>query len=369
MMQSIEHVRLLLEAEVEDLLGMELRQEMWEYLLDEGHVQGVQKGEKTVGWLADRVLAALTAAGQGAQVLRALKAGRRLSTEQSTQGERRKVLSLLLAQKAMKDPQVIAFRQRVLQGHLLSLQEVALWIQHQATSDGPPTAWLEAPVPAGTALRRDPTTLSISIEPTLTIAKVDRMEGPRFRRLEYRIPGNDWAQSISTAVGGVLEQLRVLSERLTRQYPWRPYEATLFVLTGQNPPISEINGSISLEKGGRIILEIDPALTSRQVAEPYHWFRRRVLGGRRLKALSPKHLRLAAFVGERPEAETWQERREAWNRAYPDWKYDRESNFRRDAGVAQKRLLTPNVSWEQVLQASAESPQTETPQQPRRHTR
>jgi hypothetical protein len=362
MMQSLEYVRLLLEAETKALLRIELRQEMWDYFLDEGHVLRVQKGEKTVGWLADRVVAALTAAGQGARMMRDLKAGRRLSAEQNTQGERQKVLSFLLAQKAAEDPQVVTFRQRVLQGRLLSLQEVALWIQQQATRDGPPTAWLEVPVPKGTDLRRDPTTLSISINPTLTIAKVEGVEGPRFRRLEYRIPGDNWIQSLSTAAGRVLEQLRVLSGRLTRQYPWQPYAATLFVLTGENPPITEISGSISAERGGRITLEIDPVLTPRQVAEAYRRFRRRVLGGKRLKTLSPKHLRLAAFVAERPEAETWQERMEAWNRAYPDWKYAQESNFRRDTGVAQKRQLTPSISWEQVLTAFAESSQTETSQ-------
>jgi hypothetical protein len=33
MMQSIEHIRLLLEAELKGLLAMELRQETWEFLL------------------------------------------------------------------------------------------------------------------------------------------------------------------------------------------------------------------------------------------------------------------------------------------------------------------------------------------------
>jgi hypothetical protein len=370
MMQSLDHIRLLLEAEVKGLLAMELRQETWDYLLEEGHVARVQKGERTVQWLAERVLAILMAAGQGARVLPGLKGQGLVSEEQRRQADRRAVLSLLLAHEAANNPAVRAFRERVLKGALLPLQEVEQWIQQQAQADGPPTAWLEVPVPSKYQLREHPETHNLYTEPALTLSKDGCAKGPQtgvhFRVLDYGIPSADGVHKISTAVGGVLEQLRALSEHLALQYPWQRYQASLFVLTDQAPLVPEVSPSVSAERGGRITLDIDPALTPRQVADAYRRFRRQVLGGKRLKALSPKHLRLAVFMAERPEAEPWGERMEAWNRTFPDWKYEQESNFRRDTGVARKRLLTPSISWEQVFEAFAESPQTVTQPQSRR---
>jgi hypothetical protein len=53
---------------------------------------------------------------------------------------------------------------------------------------------------------------------------------------------------------------------------------------------------------------------------------------------------------------------DAWNQANqePEWRYARESIFRRDAKDARERLLTPSISLKQSFKAFAESPQTET---------
>jgi hypothetical protein len=37
----------------------------------------------------------------------------------------------------------------------------------------------------------------------------------------------------------------------------------------------------------------------------------------------------------------WAERLRLWNERFPDWAYGAVSNFSRDAGVAQRRLLSP----------------------------
>ena len=62
--------------------------------------------------------------------------------------------------------------------------------------------------------------------------------------------------------------------------------------------------------------------------------------------MSDKHLRIAAFVAERPEDEAWEKRMMAWNKAFPDtkfpgYRYEHKSNFTRDAIQARNRLLHP----------------------------
>jgi hypothetical protein len=53
MAQSLDHIHLVPEAEVKDLLGMDLRQDTWEYLVNNGFVARVQKRERPVeGWIA-----------------------------------------------------------------------------------------------------------------------------------------------------------------------------------------------------------------------------------------------------------------------------------------------------------------------------
>ena len=71
--------------------------------------------------------------------------------------------------------------------------------------------------------------------------------------------------------------------------------------------------------------------------------------------MSVKHLRLAAFAAERPENETWDEKRRAWNRAYPEplcpgYNYEPEDrrNFHRDVLESCDRILDPGFRtlWE-----------------------
>ncbi len=67
-----------------------------------------------------------------------------------------------------------------------------------------------------------------------------------------------------------------------------------------------------------------------------------------------KHLQLAAFVAGRGEGEPWRNRMRAWNRKHPKERYGQESNFRRDALQAQKRLLGPTITWVQVAEMMVE---------------
>ena len=104
----------------------------------------------------------------------------------------------------------------------------------------------------------------------------------------------------------------------------------------------------------RISLVIDPTVTPDEVRDEYHRLRQQILVGR-YKTRSDKHLRLAAFIAERPDTESWQDRMRAWNKAYPEsafagYEYSHRSNFTRDAQRVRQALLNPayRFSWAQL---------------------
>lgn len=156
--------------------------------------------------------------------------------------------------------------------------------------------------------------------------------------LAYSVPSDRWERCIPTAANGVLERLRQISEWLSEHYRWQEAQATIFVLTGRTPLVPPAEAKIEREA---IVLTVDPSLTPRQVADYYRQFKKGILGGSRIKALSVKHLQLAAFAADRPSEEPWAKKMDAWNRSRksPEERYTIASYFRRDCLQAQSRLL------------------------------
>ncbi len=156
---------------------------------------------------------------------------------------------------------------------------------------------------------------------------------------------------ISTTYGGVLNRLRLLSEYLSDRIGWYKSQAIFFVLTGEVPivpPISiTIKNSIlgpSLTSGpSRIMLTVDPYVTPFDLAAAYRKhiarFGRHTGKQRRRRPQTEKHITLAIFSVNRPEDETWEDRRLAWNKLYGERGWGYVTNFRRDYMKAQERVL------------------------------
>ena len=94
---------------------------------------------------------------------------------------------------------------------------------------------------------------------------------------------------------------------------------------------------------------IDLRVPPREVADEYQRLRRQMVSGRR-RSLSDKHLRLAAFVAECPQSDSWEEKMRGWNECYAESKFDgygytHRSNFVRDALKAQQHLLQPEYDF------------------------
>jgi hypothetical protein len=101
------------------------------------------------------------------------------------------------------------------------------------------------------------------------------------------------------------------------------------------PPIRD---RVECGWGGRIVLNIDPALPPEEVADAYREARERQ-GVAGIRKMSDRQAVLAGWSFDRPEP--WRDLLVEWNKAFPDWSYTAESNFRRDALRAQRRLMYP----------------------------
>lgn len=195
-------------------------------------------------------------------------------------------------------------------------------------------------VPVDHELRSDTRGLYTAPALTLSAAGVDRAPDFYLKQLEYSSTESRWSRSVATTHGGLLDHLRELSEWLSDLCQWRRVEATHFVLTGEAPFIEPIAIKVGLSdfRRGAIDLEIDPVVSSQQVARVYRRLRRGILSAERTRELSEKHLQLAAFSIEHDAPNSWANRMTAWNKANPKWRYGRVTNFQRDYTNARKKL-------------------------------
>jgi len=312
----------------EQKIGAQVPDNIWRELLALGAVEKVVTGAQTEDWLTDRVL------NLAPGVLRT-KADPMLSRRQIA--EREEMLSHFVANHAAADDAVQKFRHQAFgERGLLSPEQVVEWVNQQARDA---TFWLEIALPAGFSPVR--TANGIGLTPALTISKTRPVIAALKRRfLEYAHP-DGWRRNVPTQHGSVLDQLRQLSEDLAARYGWQPAQATNFVLTGQTPLVRAIKADWT--RTGRLVLNVDAAIGPQQLVTAYRALRRRLIGGRRARALTEHQQQLAKFLATRPSSESWAERRRAWNRTHQREAYEphRAHNFKRACENVARRLLHP----------------------------
>jgi hypothetical protein len=339
---------------------------IWSYLVTEEHVAAVEHGERDVGWLVERVERLLEASGQWE---RALKPKPQMLATSSI-GDRMALFSLLVAKEADNRDDVKAYRQTVLDGQLLSPEQVEPWIMEREPKNGPGGGMriaIEAPDTIEYDARHP-----FRLKVPLTVRETLGSEWPQ---LDFVTPDSRYVKSMTTpAATGPLARLRMMSEELARTYDWFPAQATVFVLTGQAPLLPSFRWSITNHHWPgprRIALDIDLILSPRDVARRYAEVRRRLRPPRsRSRELSARHLALAAFIAVRRDGEPWGKRLRAWNTEQPKWRYGHESNFRRDALRATERIRAPVVTSDAVGRALWQDEDTQAPAaMPRRSVR
>lgn len=221
--------------------------------------------------------------------------------------DRQEVMSLLVANEAAIEPDVLAFRERELANRLLTLDEVTDWVSKQEAEDA-----------------------------------VNDGEGRRADTLEY-LGVDPWPLRQPTVEGGVLDTLCSVSSMLSRVYGWQRCQASTFVLTGLPPMMDAIRsqtvGGVPLSCTTRIVLDVDPAVTPSELMKHYSRVRDR-LGAGRSHAIDERHLKLAEFVAQHPDHDQTHVMR-MWNTRFPRWSYDDEGTFHHDAVRARRSIIDP----------------------------
>ena len=281
--------------------------------------------------------------------------------ERGAPGARKYALSLLLASRARARPAVVAFRNEFLAGRFLAIQDVQGWVLQTAATEGTPTTWAnDVPLPASAVnVTECPAELPVwahnGQDPPVSMPALDQQGrsrvaikgeiqcttlGPKY----LRYPAKDLTVgSVPMRADGTLYQLHRLATSLAHDFHWTEAEAVMFVLTADVPPVEPAESEIQWSMTpclSRITIEIDPALSPRQVYELYKRLRSKVLDGR-YRNLSQKHTILAGFTATFSELKLADQIRE-WNRHHSRWVYERVTNFGRDAKKACERLLAPS---------------------------
>jgi hypothetical protein len=244
------------------------------------------------------------------------------------------------------DPGVVAFRTKHLADGLVKWADVEKWIKARAELDGERTSDLTVTLPVGTTVDRGPDGI-LRINPPLTEIRGECRYAAR--TLAYALPGDAGVRRLGVTAGGVLDRLGTLADSLADSFGWQSAQAAVFVLTGITPFIVTVRSTVSAFKvrngfelgwACRIKLDIDPAARPQEILDAFEHARSDHRPAPR-RALSVKHLRLAAFTGAEHVDKPWAERYRLWNEQFPEWSFRAQSNFRRDAALAQSRLLYP----------------------------
>lgn len=321
---------------------------LWNQLVRDGFVPDVLSGDERFEPLVQRAREYLNLMRAGGPEIDSEP--RELTPpKQSLLSKRMHAVSTLLANEAAEYDPVVNFRREVLGDKLLKADEVEDWIHSQYSSQPGITYWAsEVPLPVGTNILKHSGNGYLFTDPPLLVNEKSPTIGKiEVRDLSYRSHVDSSTKGVSIYSGGPLGRLWRLCEKLQQIFGWNQTQCTSFVLTGEPPLIPPAwlkpDFRTPYEVTSRITLEIDPAVSPKEVAQFYRNARSEVVSNR-YRSQSQKHLQLAVFSVSRSESEPWADQLAAWNEKYPDWAYtsDRVKNFSRDCQQARRRLLHPD---------------------------
>jgi hypothetical protein len=345
---DVEDIRVRLDATLRARFnGTPLAPELWDYLVREGKVAAA-KGD--INALVKAAWDVWCATGVADKITREAKGLDEAVTGDEARPDFWGALSEATAHEAGKAEAVRAFRATVLGGRLLAREAVPAWVAVQAKKDGPATMLLEVAVPRGHTLRL--VAGGYTTDPPLSLARVPA-GSVRTHGVAYADHATGLVHWEAVAAGGVLAQLGRIAKDLARHWGLSEAAAATFVLTGATARIPPVRVTVDTAGRGWITLTVHPAVLPARLAAVYRRVRREALGGRRFRALSPKHLALAAWITGRPTGEPPAAQLREWNRARPRWLYRDDRLFRRDAKAARQRLLGAVIRPEDVLEAIA----------------
>jgi Type I restriction enzyme R protein N terminus (HSDR_N) len=265
--------------------------------------------------------------------------------------QRRLALARIVAGEASREPDVIGFRAEVLDGHLLSLDEIPDWLEDRAAADGGATVWWRFPLPHGGRGYdwREPfgEWLMTTAGYMNDLGRTFTPAGWSIELLEFLVPDSHWVHSMPIANDGTLARLKHLAGDLVSAFPvWREASAVTFCLSGKIPAIPPATVGTSAAWRypalGRATLELDPSMSHKEVARLYD--KARQMGDRVFpKMPSRMEVELALMTGDVDLASGMHDellgRMADWNANHPKMPYDSVETFAKAAEVARAAVL------------------------------
>jgi hypothetical protein len=184
----------------------------------------------------------------------------------------------IIALEIAADEAVVLFRANNLGTGLMAFDEVAVWVERTARTDGQATLWIEMPKDSLDNVVSSDSQASLDPPPGY---------GERFDNLRYISGDVRHTLSVPIRFGGVLDDLSVLSRRISRWYEWDKAAAATFILTGLRPAPRGANAR-RVEPWPwpiarrRIALDIPLSTAPEEVANLYRRMRAEMLGGGQL---------------------------------------------------------------------------------------
>jgi len=330
---------------VQKEIGKKIPDEVWTTIIEKGYIDMANNEEKIesgagLGCLLEYVESELHSYNEYAGRPTLPRPQKNLKAAEATKhrppDERFQALSDIIAVLADKEEDIRTFREEVLNGKLLKPEEVPGWIKSVSESEEPTitvTFSVTQEEDWGKALVKQAKQVAARqgrLTPGVGYGRVS---------LSYINPASAWKQTAIINEKGTLGRLK----RLANQYAdfWPEAEAVNFILTGETYPISQAQVGYKSSAQGldKVVLEVSPHLSGETVKSLYFIAKKACLehlGKSRSRQLKEKHYKLAVFAVKTPG--TWTQKREQWNREYPAWRYEDNSNFARDCRAAYERV-------------------------------
>jgi len=142
--------------------------------------------------------------------------------------------------------------------------------------------------------------------------------------------------------------IQKLATEFAKTYGWTLESARAFVLTGSKPSMQKftMNGNWNMDYPLASTVSITASLTCppRELAQAFGKFQRLLMRAygvsdskKRNRQLSEKHRQLAAFAAQHEGLKS-SEAMQEWNALYPEWAYQHTTNFQRDRKAALRRF-------------------------------
>jgi len=311
---------------------------LWKWLKEDRYVSEVCGGES--GWEEFKGEADRLAKRQWQMSGRVKPPGRAARTTvdvdlDSYEKECAETVSLYLAKKAASSPEVRRFRQERLGGKLLTTEEVKEFLRGELQRNVPDHVHSRSKLDWTWSDYVDVTDLQELLE----FVVPDRSAVDLSQRLLYPYEGG---RGISWLRKEIAKNYSELCLYLVARYPWHPYDAALFLLTGERPEVVPLELSFNLHSRF-ITLTFAPWISEKTFRKAYRKCQKVVQGGdnRRMKE---RTLAVMRFVTEHTDDEgrrlrSWSQLTDLWNEQHPgEWSFKDRFGLRKAYLRAEEEL-------------------------------